>query len=161
MDALVSANNFASLKSARAAIIAADSAVENRRVGQGPSKKSPYTGLRLWDAKVDDYLKSAKTEEDKYTKKRRRPLPSNWTAPATPTRGDVAKAAAKALTRRRNLSTSPQPSATACLAEMQKGGLTDDEKDACKKLFFEKVSRSGLRKDRHRESEEDDRENEK
>jgi hypothetical protein len=92
--------------------------------------------VKALEPKVDAYLKSAKTEEDKY-KKKGDEIAKQLDGASDATRGDVAKAAAKALTDD-ELQHLPTATRNRLLAEMQKGGLTDDEKAACKKLFSKK-----------------------
>jgi hypothetical protein len=133
-DALVSARIFTSLKSARAALVQAKAAVETAAAAQEFEKALQL--VKALETKVDAYLTQAKKEEEKYTKKADE-IAKQLDGASDATRGDVAKAAAKALTDD-ELQHLPTPIRNRLLAEMQKGGLTDDEKAACKKLFSKK-----------------------
>jgi hypothetical protein len=134
-DALVSARSFASLKAARAALVQANAAVNAAAAAQDFEKALGL--LKDLETKVDAYLAKAKTEEDKY-KKKGDEIAKQLDGASDATRGDVAKAAVKVLTDA-ELEHLPTPIRNRLLAEMQKGGLTDDKKAACKKLFSKKV----------------------
>jgi hypothetical protein len=134
-DALVSAQNFPSLKAARAAIVQGNGVVDKTAAAQDFVKALQL--VKDLETKVDAYLAKAKTQEDKYTKKGDE-IAKQLDAASDATRGDVAKAAAKSLTDD-ELQYLPTPVRNRLLAEMQKGGLTDDEKTACKKLLSKKV----------------------
>jgi hypothetical protein len=134
-DALVSARNFPSLKTARAAIVQANAAVDKVAATQDFVKALQL--VKDLQTKVEAYLAKAQIQEDKY-KKKGDEIAKQLDSASDATRGDVAKAAANALTDD-ELQNLPTPIRNRLLAEMQKGGLTDDEKTACKKLLSKKV----------------------
>jgi hypothetical protein len=149
-DALVSARRFGSLKSDRAAIVTANAAVETAANAQNFAKAAEL--LTDLGTKVDAYLKAAKTEEAKY-KKKGDEIAKQLAGATKLTRSDVAKAAAKALSDD-ELQFIPTTTRNALLAAMQKDGLTDDDKAACKLLFsknfldpeFEKIDDANRQK---------------
>jgi hypothetical protein len=149
-DALVSARVFTSLQSARAALVQANAAVEAAAAAQ--DFENALQLIKALQTKVDAYLDQANKQQEKYTKKADE-IAKQLDAASDLTRGDVAKAAANALTDD-ELQHLPTPIRNRLLAEMQKGGLTDDKKAACKKLFskkfldpeFEKIDKENQQK---------------
>ena len=81
-------------------------------------------------------MSASEVEEDKVTKKAD-DITKLLDGASDATRGDVAKAAAKGLSEE-EVKALPAAVRNRLLSEMAKGGLTDDEKSACKVLFSEK-----------------------
>ncbi len=133
-DALLSARAFKSLDAARTVLTTGQSNITTAATANDFAKALQTTNELA--PKVEEYLKNAKVEEDKVAKKAA-DITKQLDGATDATRGDVAKAAAKGLSEE-EVKALPADVRNRLLSEMQKGGLTDDEKTACKVLFSEK-----------------------
>ena len=133
-EALLSSRAFAALAAERAAITTAQAAVDAAVATDNFDNAAKL--LPDLNTKVDAYLGKVKTKEDDI-KKKSDEVTKQLDSASDATRGDVAKAAAKALTEEQVMGL-PTPVRNRLLSEMQKGGLSDDEKGACKNLFSQK-----------------------
>lgn len=133
-DALVQARAFPPMATARAQLASLKKAMEAAATAKDFAKALKLA--RDLEPKVDAYLAKATTEEEKY-KKKGDELAKLLDDASDATRADVAKSAAKAL-KGDEIAHLPTAIRNRLLSEMQKGGLTDDEKAACKKLFSRK-----------------------
>jgi len=133
-EALLSSRAFAAMNADRQALTAGQAAVD------AAAGSEDYVGAtRLaadLDKKVDAYLTQAKTKEEA-VKKKGDDITTQLDGASDATRGDVAKAAAAGLSEE-EVKSLPTPVRNRLMAEMQKGGLSDDEKNACKNLFSQK-----------------------
>jgi hypothetical protein len=135
-DALVSARDFAKVKGTRDKLIKDVAAMEAAEKAQEFVKALEM--VKGMGAKIDDFLTKSKVEEDKYKEKGDKLAKQLDDAPDDGTRADVAKAAVKDL-KPDEVQHLPTPIRNRLLAEMQKDGLTDDEKKLTKKLFSKNV----------------------
>ncbi len=133
-DCMVSARNFATLKTDREELTKKQSEIEAAAKSQDFEKAKQLAEELASTA--DAYLAKAKKEQEKYDKKGEE-ISKQLDGASDATRADVAKAAANGLSSD-ELQYLPITVRNRLLAEMQKGGLTDDEKAACKKLFSKK-----------------------
>ena len=133
-EALLSSRAFAAMNADRQALTAGQAAVD------AAAGSEDYVGAtRLaadLDKKVDAYLTQAKTKEEA-VKKKGDDITTQLDGASDATRGDVAKAAAAGLSEE-EVKSLPTPVRNRLMAEMQKGGLSGDEKNACKNLFSQK-----------------------
>ena len=134
-DALVTARDFAPLKAARDAIVGADSSVETAASAQDFEKALQL--VKDLEAKVDAYLKDAKTEEEKYQKKGDE-ITKKLDEAGYFNRDDVARAEVGKLTPD-ELQHLPTPVRNRLLQELQEGHASDEDKEAMKKLFSVKT----------------------
>ena len=133
-EALLSSRAFAAIDADRQALVTGQTGVEAAAAAgdfENGAKLIPDL-----DKKADAYLVQAKAKEDA-AKKKGDDITKQLDGASDVTRGDVAKAAAAALGEE-EIKSLPTPVRNRLLAEMQKGGLTDDEKNACKNLFSQK-----------------------
>ena len=130
-DCMVSARAFPSLNADRQDL------VNMQQTMEASAKTEDFdTAKQISDdlaKKADAYLDKAKKEQQKYDKKGEE-ITRKLDGASDATLGDVAKAAAKAL-KPDEVKFLPTAIRNRLLTEIQKGGLTDDAKAACKVLF--------------------------
>ena len=142
VEALLSSRAFAAMNADRQALTTGQDAVEAAAATDDFDKAAKL--VPDLEKNADAYLTKAKAKEEAVRKKGDE-IAKQLDGASDATRGDVAKAAAKALSEE-EVKSLPTPVRNRLLAEMQKGGLSDDEKTACKNLFSQRYLDPGFEK---------------